>query len=1052
MIFKELTKSETRLFSNLSSRCEFVFEADNTPVDLRIEISGLRKFANKIVHNEITEVKDIQSEEKKALKTICLTLKHFFDAETPETLKNIFSGNKNLTYRTHKKSVKEKIPFISATVLKIIQPKDNQKFCILKCVDESGDKEELSVALWNDLQYVGRSAWEFCKINFFNLTYNPEKNNPGYYSSTNDTLVVIEPDYLLDATALAECFLTEEGIPVAYFLKRFIYSQKTDSMLKGLAVNYLLDELLINPEADINILIEDFFKENLLSLALLNDNTKSNIVDEILNNHLKNIKNFVNQYRNHNVLIEPAFYSADYGISGRLDCLIDYGNGRKDIFELKTNKLSHTDIKLPHKFQVTAYNLLLKSAFEGKRSGSSMILYSVAQNSPLRNVNNTIFEVKALLKIRNRIINGEYMLSTGDINFFRIFSPENFSSLPDFIKSSAYSLSEKYSRAGNILKKYFQHFSSFIARELWIAKIGSNQSTDYADYGFSSIWRKNIYEKIESASVLHSLVFDKYDEDKNSYHFIFEIPDIISNFRENDTAIIYPQNEKETNPILNQILKCTISSISTDSVVIILRNKQISKNYFASNGKWVIEHDFQETGFNSFTQSVTDLLYSDKSELLLGIKKPEFENYNYNNPELNKSQNNIINKALSAKDYFLLQGPPGTGKTSFALIKILEEILKKQDLKTAILTFTNRAANQICENLLKNKIEFLRFGDDGSEEDYLLKNKIKNLDVSEIRELIKNTRTIVSTVHSFIGRYKDLEPLIKFDTVIVDEASQLLEPHLIGILSRCNKFILIGDHFQLPAISLQNDSETEIKDKDLRETGFYDLKVSLFERLFNQCKKNKWDDAIGILEYHYRMHDEIAQLINPYYNNKLISTTEKQKSPVIKIKQDLSPFENSVMNSRLIYIPSKKLIQNQYNTNEAEIVIDLLSIIKKSYEDKFDENTVGVITPWRKQIRCIKDNIKDEEIKSRVIIDTVERYQGSEKEIIIISTAVFSINQLSNIQSLTFDRRVDRKLNVALSRAISKMIITGCEEILMQDEHYSRILRIIKEKGFYYKK
>ena len=229
------------------------------------------------------------------------------------------------------------------------------------------------------------------------------------------------------------------------------------------------------------------------------------------------------------------------------------------------------------------------------------------------------------------------------------------------------------------------------------------------------------------------------------------------------------------------------------------------------------------------------------------------------------------------------------------------------------------------------------------------------------------------------------------------------------------------------------------------------MKVSLFERLFNQCIKNKWQDAISVLEHHYRMHDDIAQLINPYYKNKLVSVNEKQKAPEILIHDDLSDLEKDVMKSRLIFIPTKKAIQNQFNTEEAEIVKYLLDIIKKSYKNNFTENTVGVITPWRKQIRCIKDCISDEEIKSKVVIDTVERYQGSEREIIIISTAIFNINQLKNIQSLTFDRKVDRKLNVALSRAMSKLIILGCEEILMQVLHYERILGIIKRKGLIFK-
>ncbi len=1051
MIIKEITKTEIRIFSNLSSRCEFVFDSDNTPLDLRIEIGGLRKFANKLIHNETVEIENSLLEEKKAVKTICLAMEHFFGEKTPENLNLFFSGEKNLTYRIHQKSAKEKIPFISASVIKISLPDENKKFCVLKCIDETGDIGEFSVALWNDLRYIGKTAWQFCKINFYNLVHSPGENITGYYSSTNDTLVVIEPDYLVDASSLAECFSTKDGSPIVFFLKKFLYSRKSGSILKGLAVNFLLDELIVNPATNTDELLDIFFKENLPALISLNDSAKSDITDDIKNNHLKNIQNIVEQYRGYNILIEPAFYSAKYGISGRLDCLIDYGDGKKDIFELKSGKAPQKDILHTNKFQVTAYNLLLKSAFEGNRRGSSMIFYSAAGSSPLRNVTNTIFEEKAILKIRNRILSGKQMLSTGDFRFFKIFSSEILDSLPLYFRSEASLLAEKYSKAEEIRKKYFQNFSSFLIRELWISKLGSNNPGEYSDFGFSSIWRKSLSEKIENSTILYSLIFEKYDNDTNSYCFRFDKPGLISNFRENDSAIIYAQNSSAGNPLLNEILKCKISSIENDSVIIKMRNKQLDKNYFLSNDLWVIEHDFQEIGFTAFTQSVTDLLYSEKADLLLGIKKPEFIDYKYHNTELSDSQNTIIKKVLSAKDYFLLQGPPGTGKTSFALMTILMEILLKSKSKIAILTFTNRAANQICENLRKNNIEFIRFGDDGSGEDYLFLNKLKNLSVTEAKELLANTSVVVSTVHSFIGKYKEFEPVINFDTVIVDEASQLLEPHLIGILSKCKKFILIGDHYQLPAISLQNDNETAIKDKDLNDAGFYDLKVSMFERLFNQCIKNNWEEAAGILENHYRMHDEIAQLINPYYDNKLISVKEKQRLPGNIITDELSGNEKAIMQARLIFIPTKKSIQSQFNTEEAEKVKYLLETIKNFYGDNFDENTAGVITPWRKQIRCIKDCITNEEIKSKVVIDTVERYQGSEREIIIISTAIFSVNQINNIQSLTYDNKVDRKLNVALSRAISKLIILGCEEILTQNSHYARIINTIKEKGLYLK-
>ena len=108
---------------------------------------------------------------------------------------------------------------------------------------------------------------------------------------------------------------------------------------------------------------------------------------------------------------------------------------------------------------------------------------------------------------------------------------------------------------------------------------------------------------------------------------------------------------------------------------------------------------------------------------------------------------------------------------------------------------------------------------------------------------------------------------------------------------------------------------------------------------------------------------------------------------------------------------------------------------------------MGVITPWRKQISNIRSFINDKNLLNLISIDTVERFQGSEKDIIILSLAVFNSYQLNNIQSVSSDNSVDRKLNVAISRAKNHLIILGCEQVLKKSPHYFQLISTIRDMG-----
>lgn len=426
-------------------------------------------------------------------------------------------------------------------------------------------------------------------------------------------------------------------------------------------------------------------------------------------------------------------------------------------------------------------------------------------------------------------------------------------------------------------------------------------------------------------------------------------------------------------------------------------------------------------------------------------------------------------KAKAAQDYFLLVGPPGTGKTSCALKKMVETFHADKEAQILLLSYTNRAVDEICKSLasIRPAVDFIRVGSELScDENYrshLIENELSSCNRrSEVYERIRNCRIIVGTVAAISGK-PELFRLKHFNVAIIDEATQILEPQLLGILcargeddrNAIDKFILIGDHKQLPAVVLQNTEQSAIYDESLLSIGLANLKDSLFERLYRNCSSGNdssssiiADNTSSATSRSYdmlcrqgRMHPEVALFANrAFYGGRLI--------PVGLPHQ----LEDSGHISRVAFypsIPERAGSSAKVNSSEARIVAGLAARIYESNQKHFDESrTLGVITPYRSQIALIKKEIETLGIPAlnRILVDTVERFQGSERDVIIYSFCVNHPYQLKFLSNLTEEAGVliDRKLNVALTRARKQMFITGVPGLLKRNPIYKSLLNLIE--------
>jgi DNA replication ATP-dependent helicase Dna2 len=427
----------------------------------------------------------------------------------------------------------------------------------------------------------------------------------------------------------------------------------------------------------------------------------------------------------------------------------------------------------------------------------------------------------------------------------------------------------------------------------------------------------------------------------------------------------------------------------------------------------------------------------------------------YHNPDLNEEQNRIINKALDAEDYFLLVGPPGTGKTSLILRNLTFELYKNPTNNILLLAYTNRAVDEICEAI--SELDFLRIGSEYSTAEKhrskLLDKKIETRKTrKEVKELMDETRIFVATVAAVTNK-PEIFTLKNFSVAIIDEASQILEPQIIGILPLVEKFVMIGDHKQLPAIVLQNKFKSQVKDEELHTIGLENRSNSLFERLYNLCKKNAWTWAYDTLSYQGRMHIELADFPNQFFYENVLKPARPAQIADFESK---SNFLDSIHSAnRLNFIATKSFAEDKsdkIHTHEAmwiaKIVENIIALYKKHQKEFSPEKSLGIITPYRNQIAHIRNHLQVRGIENyeKITVDTVERYQGSQRDIIIISFCINKSYQLKNLVSLTDDGLVDRKLNVALTRAKEQMILLGNIELLQQNEVYANLISYCKDK------
>lgn len=889
-------------------------------------------------------------------------------------------------------------------------------------------------------------------------------------------IIVIEPSFLVDVTAVAGSFSSRIPETRYSLIQKFLPAPQSKYILIGNIANYFLDRLIASPEITFEDVKTDLFALSPLTFALYDDQLVKELLEKALG-HFNNLKYSVQKdlfdkgIKRENIYLEPAFFSPKFGIQGRLDLLhIDNESKLASIVELKSGRAFRPNtygLSSSHYIQTLLYDLMVESILPKNFRFNNYILYSGESEHQLRQAVSIKAPQKEAIWVRNSLVLEWYRLMDLDLATPYVLEeliPKEFANLNGFNKQNVEHFSGVYAAMDGILKKYFNVFTQFITKERFLSKLGSQDGSGRLN-GLASLWINTLDEKKENFNILNDLEITSNKSEEDVPIMVLRKSAntaALSNFRVGDIGIFYPAHASTDAITRSQVFKCTILDMNLETVTIRLRSQQYNYELFRRIIFWNIEHDSLDSGFTAMYRSLFEFAEStpDRHALWLGMTPPKVPkrepiDVNLIQNVLTNEQFDLLKEMIVAEDYYLLWGPPGTGKTSIIIRYLVKYLFHKTDEDILLLAYTNKAVDEICEALSHEEdaiSDFIRIGSryavDDRYADNLLDVKIKKVQRrTELRELLHSTRIFVGTVSSIVGK-PELFYMKKFDRVIIDEASQLIEPLLMGMLTRFAKVNMIGDHRQLPAVVLQSYKETEVVDGELNSLGLVNRADSLFERLYKRAMEKGWTWAYGQLSQQARMHPRIMSFPSKhFYDDKLdhLNVNGMVESKNVYVKYE-GALEEVLATQRCIYIPSEidtTGVNIKTNDNEADLTIQivkaLIDINMKNDMDSQDVN-IGIITPFRAQISNIRGRLQSAQIEiDDIMIDTVERYQGGARNTIIIS---FSLNHLSQFRSLisTSAEGIDRKLNVALTRARNQIILIGNKDILTKNDTYRALI------------
>ncbi|MFB6244295.1 MAG: AAA domain-containing protein, partial [Halobaculum sp.] len=473
-----------------------------------------------------------------------------------------------------------------------------------------------------------------------------------------------------------------------------------------------------------------------------------------------------------------------------------------------------------------------------------------------------------------------------------------------------------------------------------------------------------------------------------------------------------------------------------------------------------------------------------RKDVLFGRTGPSFESVSGTYVDNNAAQDRAVRRAVAAEDLALIHGPPGTGKT-YTVARTVQALLARGE-RVLLSAFTNRAVDNALEAIREQGVaDAVRAGRESGEssaevadggttasessafEDVVVRvgteegvrgdmqdvRLIESGDPGERVRALADAPVVAATTAACGSRVMREQ---SFDVALVDEASQLTEPATLAAINRADRFVLVGDHEQLPPV-VQAEGGVPVSEADLgsgvdsTEGGSdvsggggdvsggggdvssdettrpprADLSESLFERLIE-----RYPDAGVTLTSQYRMSQRIQAFASAeFYDGRLrpasgaVAGRSLADLGVSASALPASVTRDSDTVDGVSFVDPDGRREGNTNPVEAACIADLVAGYVAAGVDPDD---IGVIAPFRAQVAEIGR-------RTDVTVDTVDRFQGSSKEVIVVSFVA-----TDTLDSPIFEDY--RRVNVALTRAKRALTLVGDETALRSDPVYERMV------------